>query len=133
MGVSSRFDILWLYSIRTSAPFGQAKRRLTMKKITQRIRYLSTRDGIRLAWAEAGTGRVLIKAANWMTHLEYDWESPVWRHWMHFFGDNFRFVRHDERGCGMTDWKVGDVSFDRWVEDLEAVVAAADPPEPFTL
>jgi pimeloyl-ACP methyl ester carboxylesterase/DNA-binding CsgD family transcriptional regulator len=104
-----------------------------MKKITQRVRYVQTRDGVRLAWAEAGAGRVLIKAANWMTHLEYDWESPVWRHWTRFFSDNFRFVRHDERGCGMTDWKVGDLSFERWVEDLEEVVAAAAPPEPFVL
>lgn len=104
-----------------------------MKKITQRIRYVPSRDGTRLAWAEAGAGRVLVKAANWMTHLEYDWESPVWRHWMRFFSDNFRFVRHDERGCGMTDWKVADLSFERWTEDLEAVIEAAAPPEPFAL
>ena len=104
-----------------------------MKKITQRIRYVNTPDGIRLAWAEAGVGTTLVKAANWMTHLEYDWESPVWRHWMRFFGNHFRFVRHDERGCGMTDWNVGDLSLERWVEDLEAVVEAADPKEPFAL
>jgi pimeloyl-ACP methyl ester carboxylesterase/DNA-binding CsgD family transcriptional regulator len=104
-----------------------------MKKATQRIRYLRTRDGVQLAWAEAGSGPTLIKAANWMTHLEYEWESPVWRHWIRFFSDNFRFVRHDERGCGMTDWNVGDLSFERWVEDLEAVVAVANPQEPFAL
>ena len=104
-----------------------------MKKITQRIRYVNTRDRVRLAWAEAGGGRTLIKAANWMTHLEYDWESPVWQHWMRFFSENFRFVRHDERGCGMTDWQVGDLSFERWIEDLEAVVEAAKPQEPFAL
>ena len=104
-----------------------------IKRATQRIRYVRTGDGVQLAWAEAGTGPLLIKAANWMTHLEYEWESPVWRHWIRFFSDHFRFVRHDERGCGMTDWNVGDLSFDRWVEDLEAVVAAADPQEPFAL
>jgi len=104
-----------------------------LKRATQRIRYVRTGDGVQLAWAEAGTGPVLIKAANWMTHLEYEWESPVWRHWMRFFSKHFRFVRHDERGCGMTDWNVGDLSFARWVEDLEAVVAAADPQEPFAL
>lgn len=104
-----------------------------MKKITQRIRYVKTRDGVRLAWAEAGAGHVLVKAANWMTHLEFDWESPVWQHWMQFFSNNFRFVRHDERGCGMTDWNVGDLSFERWVEDLELVVKVAEPPEPFVL
>ena len=103
------------------------------KRTTQRIRYLRTPDDVQIAWAEAGTGPVLIKAANWLTHLEYEWESPVWRHWIHFFSGHFRFVRYDERGCGMTDWNVGDLSFDRWVEDLEAVVAAADPQEPFVL
>src|SRR5712691_387170 len=87
----------------------------------------STRLGRSRGWP------ALIKAANWLTHLEYEWESPVWRHWIRFFTDHFRFIRHDERGCGMTDWNVGDLSFDRWVEDLEAVVAAAGPREPFAL
>jgi pimeloyl-ACP methyl ester carboxylesterase/DNA-binding CsgD family transcriptional regulator len=104
-----------------------------MKKTTQRIRYLRTTDGVQLAWAEAGTGPVLVKAANWLTHLQYEWESPVWRHWIRFFSDHFRFVRHDERGCGMTDWNVGDLSIERWVEDLEAVVAAANLQTPFSL
>jgi pimeloyl-ACP methyl ester carboxylesterase/DNA-binding CsgD family transcriptional regulator len=104
-----------------------------IKKATQRIRYVRTADGVQLAWAEAGTGTTLIKAANWMTHLEYEWESPVWRHWIRFFSDHFRFIRHDERGCGMTDWNVGDVSFARWVEDLETVVDVVDPQEPFVL
>ena len=92
----------------------------------QRIRYLRTADAVQLAWAEVGTGPTLLKAANWLTHLEYDWDSPVWRHWIQFLSAHFRFVRYDERGCGMTDWEVGDLSFDRWVADLEAVADAAD-------
>jgi pimeloyl-ACP methyl ester carboxylesterase/DNA-binding CsgD family transcriptional regulator len=103
------------------------------KRSAQRIRYLRTRDGLRLAWAEAGAGPVVVKAANWLTHLEYEWESPVWRHWIRLFSDHFRFVRYDERGCGMTDRSVGDLSFERWVEDLEAVVNAAGIEAPFTL
>jgi pimeloyl-ACP methyl ester carboxylesterase/DNA-binding CsgD family transcriptional regulator len=95
-------------------------------KSRQRIRYLRTADDIQLAWADAGTGPVLLKAANWLTHLEYDWDSPVWRHWMQFFSAHFRFVRYDERGCGMTDREVGDLSFDRWVADLEAVANTTD-------
>jgi pimeloyl-ACP methyl ester carboxylesterase/DNA-binding CsgD family transcriptional regulator len=95
----------------------------------QRIRYLRTPDGVKLAWAEAGTGPLLIKAANWLTHLEYDWESPVWRHWLRFFAGHTRFVRFDERGCGMTDWNVGDLSFERWRDDLAQVVAAGAAPE----
>jgi pimeloyl-ACP methyl ester carboxylesterase/DNA-binding CsgD family transcriptional regulator len=104
-----------------------------VKKATQRIRYVRTGDGVRLAWAEAGQGPVLVKAANWLTHLDYDWESPVWRHWIRFFTEHFHFVRYDERGCGMTDWDVGDLSIRRWVEDLESVVEAADVREPFAL
>lgn len=103
------------------------------KRIRQTIRYLRTPDGVRLAWAEAGTGSVLVKAANWLTHLEYECESPVWRHWIRFFTDHFCFVRYDERGSGMTDWDVGDVSFERWVEDLEAVVEAVQPKGPVAL
>lgn len=101
---------------------------------TQRIRYLRTPDAVQLAWAEAGAGALLVKAANWLTHLDYEWESPLWRHWLRFLCDHFRLVRYDERGCGMTDWSVGDLSFGRWVDDLEAVVgAAAVAPEPFVL
>ena len=104
-----------------------------MKKPTQQIRYVRTTDGVQLAWAEAGVGPVMIKAANWLTHLEYELQSPVWRHWIRFFTDHFRFVRYDERGCGMTDQNVGDLSLDRWVADVEDVVAAADVREPFSL
>ncbi|MEO6334242.1 MAG: alpha/beta fold hydrolase [Pyrinomonadaceae bacterium] len=103
------------------------------KRLSQRIHYLRTRDGVQLAWADAGSGPALVKAANWMTHLEYEWESPVWRHWIRFFAENFRYIRHDERGCGMTDRTVGELSFDRWVEDLEDVTDAANPQEPFAL
>jgi pimeloyl-ACP methyl ester carboxylesterase/DNA-binding CsgD family transcriptional regulator len=111
-----------------------AGKRLRMeKKARQRIRYLRTSDNVRVAWAESGSGPLLIKASNWLTHLEYEWESPVWRHWIRFFTDHFRFVRHDERGCGMTDWNVGDLSFERWAEDLEAVVEATATREPFSL
>lgn len=99
----------------------------------QRIRYVRASDGVKIAWAEAGAGPPLVKAANWLTHLEEEWRSPVWRHWMEFLSSRFRFVRYDERGCGMTDWNVGDLSLDRWVEDLETVVEAAGLAEPVTL
>jgi pimeloyl-ACP methyl ester carboxylesterase/DNA-binding CsgD family transcriptional regulator len=103
------------------------------KRTTQRIRYLRTPDGLQLAWAEAGHGPSLIKASHWLSHLEYEWESPVWRHWIRFFADNFHFVRWDERGCGMSDWNVGELSLERWIQDLEAVIDAAAAPKPFAL
>lgn len=99
----------------------------------QRICYIRTPDDISLAWAEAGRGLPLVKAANWLTHLEYDWESPVWGHWSRFLAGHFRYVRHDERGCGLSDWNVGDMSLERWIEDLEHVVDAAKMDRPFAL
>ena len=103
------------------------------KRPRQHIHYLRTTDGVQLAWADASAGPLLIKAANWLTHLEYEWESPVWGHWLRFFSGHFRLVRYDERGCGMSDWNVGDLSPDGWIEDMEAVVAAAAPQGPFAL
>jgi pimeloyl-ACP methyl ester carboxylesterase/DNA-binding CsgD family transcriptional regulator len=106
---------------------------LTEARARQAIRYLRTTDGVRLAWAEAGRGPTLVKAANWLTHLEMEWQSPVWRHWNRFFSSHFRFVRYDERGCGMSDWEVGDLGQARWAADLEAVIEAAGCPEPIVL
>jgi pimeloyl-ACP methyl ester carboxylesterase/DNA-binding CsgD family transcriptional regulator len=97
------------------------------------IRYVRASDGVQLAWAQSGEGPPLVKAATWLTHLEYDIESPVWHHWTDFLSDHFRYVRYDERGCGMSDWDVDTLTVDRWVEDLATVVDAAALEEPFTL
>src|SRR5690606_29649044 len=99
----------------------------------QRISYLQTPDGVYLAWAEAGSGPALVKPANWLTHLEYDWQSPVWQHWMHFLSAHFRFIRYDERGCGMTDWHASDLTPVRWMEDLACVIDRAGIDEPMIL
>ena len=99
----------------------------------QSIRLTKTPDGITLAWADAGTGPALVKASNWLTHLEYDWDSPIWRHWIRFLAEHFRFIRYDERGCGMTERDVTEMTFERWTEDLETVIAVAQPTKPFTL
>ncbi|MDP1570775.1 MAG: alpha/beta fold hydrolase [Vicinamibacterales bacterium] len=102
-------------------------------KLRQRVRYVHAADGTRLAWADSGTGPTVVKAANWLTHLEYEWESPVWRHWMQFFSALGRFVRYDERGCGMSDWQPAGLSLDQWAADLGSVVEAARPNGPVTL
>ena len=91
----------------------------------QEIRFCTTGDGTRLAYATSGAGPPLVKAANWLSHLDYDWESPVWRHWLAELSRRFRLVRYDERGCGLSDWDVGRFSFGDWVDDLEAIVDAA--------
>ena len=106
----------------------------TPAKLRQHIRYVTASDGTRLAWAESGAGPVLVKAANWLTHLEYEWESPVWRHWMQFFSAHFRFVRYDERGCGMSEWN--DQPADRRAVDRRSRNRSSmrrGPTEPVTL
>lgn len=88
------------------------------------IRFCRTADGVRIAYATVGDGPPLVKAANWLTHLEFDWHSPAWRHWMEALAAGRRLVRYDERGCGLSDRDVRDFSFDAMVRDLEAVVDA---------
>jgi len=102
-------------------------------KSRQIVRFLRASDGVQLAWAEAGSGPPLVKAATWLTHLEHDFESPVWHHWTTFLAGHFRYVRYDERGAGMSAWDIRDLSLDRRVDDLEAIVEAAGVNEPFTL
>jgi pimeloyl-ACP methyl ester carboxylesterase len=91
----------------------------------QQIRFCTTSDDVRLAYATIGDGPPLVKVANWLSHLDYDWQSPVWRHWLVELSRRFRLVRYDERGCGLSDWDVPRFSFDAWVDDLETVVDAA--------
>jgi pimeloyl-ACP methyl ester carboxylesterase/DNA-binding CsgD family transcriptional regulator len=103
------------------------------KPIRQQIRYVKAADGTRLAWAQAGEGPVVVKAANWLTHLEYEWQSPVWQHWLQFFAGNFRFLRYDERGCGMSEWSDAELTVDQWATDLASVIEAARPDGPVSL
>ncbi len=88
----------------------------------QQIRFCTSSDGARIAYATTGTGPPLVKAANWLSHLEFDWNSPVWRHWIRELSRDHTLVRYDERGCGLSDWAAEEFSLDAWVRDLEAVV-----------
>jgi pimeloyl-ACP methyl ester carboxylesterase len=71
--------------------------------VKQHVRFCSATDGVRLAYAVHGTGPPLVRVATWLSHLELDWESPVWRHWLKGLGERHTFVRYDERGCGLSD------------------------------
>jgi len=90
--------------------------------LEQRIRFCTSGDGVRIAAATTGTGPPLVKAANWLNHLEFDNRSPVWRHWIRELSRDHTLVRYDERGCGLSEWDVEDFSLDAWVQDLETVV-----------
>jgi eukaryotic-like serine/threonine-protein kinase len=91
----------------------------------QRIHFCTTRDAVQIAYASVGEGPPLLKAANWLSHLEFDWQSPIWRHLLGEFSRDHTLIRYDERGNGLSDWNVADLSFNAWVEDLESVVDAA--------
>jgi len=93
--------------------------------VEQQVRFCTTADGVRLAYAVHGCGPPIVRAATWLTHLDFDWESPVWRHWLVELGAGHTLVRYDERGCGLSDRELGEFSLETWVADLETVVAAA--------
>jgi pimeloyl-ACP methyl ester carboxylesterase/DNA-binding CsgD family transcriptional regulator len=93
--------------------------------VEQQIRFCTAPDGVRLAYAVHGGGPPLVRAATWLTHLDFDWRSPVWSHWVRELGDGHTLLRYDERGCGLSDRDVGDLSLETWVADLEAVVDAS--------
>lgn len=94
-------------------------------RLEQEIRFCTAPDGVRLAYAVSGQGPPLVKASNWLSHLEFDAESPLWRHWWIGLSERFRFIRYDERLNGLSDWEAADLSFEAWVRDLETVVDAA--------
>ncbi|HKX08389.1 MAG TPA: alpha/beta fold hydrolase [Stellaceae bacterium] len=93
--------------------------------MTQEISYCRAPDGVRLAYAKVGAGPPLVKTANWMNHLEYDWESPIWHHLLEGLARHHTLLRYDARGNGLSDWDVDALSLDAWVGDLETVVDAA--------
>jgi pimeloyl-ACP methyl ester carboxylesterase len=90
----------------------------------QEIRYCQADDGTSIAYAVSGRGYPFVKAANWLSHLEFDHQSPVWRHWWRELANRYELLRYDTRGGGLSDWSPAVVSFDAWVEDLHRVVEA---------
>jgi pimeloyl-ACP methyl ester carboxylesterase/DNA-binding CsgD family transcriptional regulator len=91
----------------------------------QEIRFCRAHGGVRLAYAIHGSGPPLVVVGCWLSHLQHDWQSPVWRHFLDQLGAIATVVRYDERGFGMSDWTVDDFSLEARVGDLEAILAAA--------
>jgi pimeloyl-ACP methyl ester carboxylesterase/DNA-binding winged helix-turn-helix (wHTH) protein len=94
--------------------------------VGQNIRFCTTSDGVQLAYSFAGAGPTLLKVANWLNHLEFDWTSPMWGDLFCEFADYRKLLRYDSRGVGLSDWEVAEITFDLLVNDLEAVIAASD-------
>jgi len=93
--------------------------------LKQEIRFCMAPDGVQLAYSKIGQGPPLMKTGNWMTHLEFDLESPIWRHLYRELARDHTLIRYDTRGNGLSDRTVDDISFDSLLSDLETVVDAA--------
>ncbi|WP_444913840.1 alpha/beta fold hydrolase [Microbulbifer sp. TRSA007] len=91
---------------------------------SQKIEFCTAADGARIAYATIGKGAPIVKAANWLSHLEYDWDSPIWSPLFRELSLDHRFIRYDERGNGLSDWDVDNITFESFVTDLETVVDA---------
>jgi pimeloyl-ACP methyl ester carboxylesterase/DNA-binding CsgD family transcriptional regulator len=97
-------------------------------KLRQTIGFVTSEDGTRIAVASCGEGPVILRAAHWLSHVDYDLESPVWRPWVEALSARNRFVRYDPRGCGLSDRHVADLTINAWHADLDAVAAAIEEP-----
>jgi len=91
----------------------------------QDIRFCTAPDGVNLAYATSGGGPPLVRVANWLTHLELDWESPIWSHWFQEFSRDHTLIRFDHRGSGLSDRNIEEQSVEAWVQDLETVIEDA--------
>ncbi len=91
----------------------------------QQVRFVTGHDGVRIAYATVGEGPPLLKAANWLSHLDREWSSPLWAHWVRDLARSHALWRYDERGCGLSQWDVGEFGFDDWVADLATVADAS--------
>jgi len=96
-----------------------------LPQLKQTIRFCRSRDGVRIAYATMGSGPPLVRAAHFLTHLEFELRTPVWQPWLAGYSRQRMLVRYDQRGCGLSDRDAEDLSLDAQVADLEAVVDAA--------
>jgi class 3 adenylate cyclase/pimeloyl-ACP methyl ester carboxylesterase len=113
------------YAIEFDDAGSPASRVLTAANLKQDIRYCRAADGVRLAYAQVGSGAPLLKSAHWLGHLVYDWELPIFRQFLLGLASHFALTRYDARGNGLSDWDVGELSLDAWVSDMETVADAA--------
>ena len=93
--------------------------------MNQDIRFCTTADNVKLAYAVSGDGPPLLMPATWLSHLEHQWKSLAWRHWLETLSQKYTLVRYDSRGCGLSDRDAAEFSFEGWIKDVEAVADAA--------
>jgi pimeloyl-ACP methyl ester carboxylesterase/DNA-binding CsgD family transcriptional regulator len=117
--IEDEIILLWNYPLRYSR----------FMRLNQTIGFCASKDGTRIAVASCGKGPVILRSAHWLSHVDYDLQSPVWRPWVQALSADNRFVRYDPRGCGLSDRYVADLSVDAWHSDLDAVAASIEEPQ----
>jgi pimeloyl-ACP methyl ester carboxylesterase/DNA-binding winged helix-turn-helix (wHTH) protein len=120
----ARKGIRFVAAVDEPANPGAKPRSASSPSPRQDIHFCKGFDGVRIAYASVGQGLPLLKASNWLSHLEYDWESPVWSHLFRALAAEYRLIRYDQRGNGLSDWDIADMSFEAFVNDIESVVQA---------
>ena len=90
----------------------------------QEVRFFTTSDGVRIAYTLGGSGPPMVRANDWLNHLDFEWKSPYLRHWLSEILRHNTLVRYDQRGCGLSDWEIGDFSYERAVTDFEELIEA---------
>ena len=108
--------------IELSGDAGEGQLLKTPEMPTQEIRSFVTKDGVNIAYSRCGDGPPLVKTANWLNHLEFEWQSPIWAHWVTELIRHHTLFRYDERGNGLSDWNIQDFSFQAWVRDFEQLI-----------
>lgn len=106
----------------TAAPVSRASLTAHQLQMRQRVQFCKAKDGVRIAYASVGDGPPIVKAANWLSHLELDWDAPIWSPLLRDLAQDHRVIRYDERGNGLSDWRVKEIDFESFVTDLETVV-----------
>jgi pimeloyl-ACP methyl ester carboxylesterase/DNA-binding CsgD family transcriptional regulator len=89
------------------------------------VRFCTASDGVKLAYTISGGGPPIVRAQHWFTHLEHDWNNPAVRPWTEDLARRYLLLRFDQRGTGLSDREVPEISLEAHVRDLEAVVDAA--------
>jgi class 3 adenylate cyclase/pimeloyl-ACP methyl ester carboxylesterase len=113
-----------VYLVQTAKTASESRPVEDAPPIHQDVRFCTSSDGVGIAYSVIGKGPPLVKSANWLNHLEFDLESPIWRHLLREFARDHELIRYDARGNGLSDWDAEEISFDSFVRDMETVVDA---------
>lgn len=118
----SRAIRVWQWT--PNAPVEEAE--MADAAVTQRVQFCVAPDGVQIAYASIGKGFPIFKAPNWLNHIEYEWRSPIWGPAFAALAKNHELVRFDQRGNGLSDWEVEEISEDAMIDDMATVADAAD-------